>query len=51
MGNGGAWTDFVVTAVAGHLTSNDFDDAYRGWQNCDPVDLFDARVKTFVTQV
>ncbi|GAA5824127.1 hypothetical protein JCM5353_006152 [Sporobolomyces roseus] len=50
MGNGGAWTDFVVTAVAGHLTSNDFDDAYRGWQNCDPVDLFDARVKTFVTQ-
>ncbi|GAA5979660.1 hypothetical protein JCM5350_003800 [Sporobolomyces pararoseus] len=50
MGNGPGFTNFVVTAVAGHLTSNDFDDAYRGWQNCDPVDLFDARVKTFVTQ-
>ncbi|GAA5913674.1 DNA topoisomerase 3 [Sporobolomyces salmoneus] len=50
MGNGPGFTNFVVTAVAGHLTSNDFDDAYRGWQTCDPVDLFDARVKTFVTQ-
>ncbi|GAA5939357.1 DNA topoisomerase 3 [Sporobolomyces koalae] len=49
MGNGNAWTDFVVTSVAGHLTSNDFDDAYRKWQTCDPVDLFEARVKTFVT--
>ncbi|GAA5844939.1 hypothetical protein JCM3766R1_000338 [Sporobolomyces carnicolor] len=47
---GPGFTNFVVTAVAGHLTSNDFDDQYRGWQTCDPVDLFEARVKTFVTQ-
>lgn len=40
-----------MTAVAGHLTSNDFEDQYRKWHSCDPVQLFDAGVKTYVTQV
>lgn len=51
MGAGGGHTDFTVTAVAGHLTSNDFEDQYRKWHSCDPVQLFEARVKTYVTQV
>lgn len=51
MGNGPGHTDFTVTAVAGHLTSSDFDDQYRKWSSCDPRDLFDARIRTFVTQV
>ncbi|POY75102.1 DNA topoisomerase III [Rhodotorula taiwanensis] len=50
MGAGGGHTDFTVTAVAGHLTSNDFEDQYRKWHSCDPVQLFEARVKTYVTQ-
>ncbi|GAA5894632.1 hypothetical protein JCM5296_002915 [Sporobolomyces johnsonii] len=50
MGNGGAWTDFTVTAVAGHLTSSEFDEQYRKWSSCDPRELFDARVRMFVTQ-
>ncbi|CEQ42489.1 SPOSA6832_04328, partial [Sporobolomyces salmonicolor] len=51
MGNGGAWTDFTVTAVAGHLTSSEFDEQYRKWSSCDPRELFDARIRMFVTQV
>lgn len=51
MGPGGGHTDFTVTAVAGHLTSNDFEDQYRKWHSCDPVQLFEARVQTYVTQV
>ncbi|GAA5864271.1 hypothetical protein JCM3774_001276 [Rhodotorula dairenensis] len=50
IGPGGGHTDFTVTAVAGHLTSNDFEDQYRKWHSCDPVQLFDAGVKTYVTQ-
>ncbi|KAG6836236.1 hypothetical protein H0H93_009928 [Arthromyces matolae] len=39
---------FTVTCVAGHLTSNDFSDAHRKWNSCDPFDLFDAPVETFI---
>ncbi|GAA96385.1 uncharacterized protein L969DRAFT_89097 [Mixia osmundae IAM 14324] len=42
------FTDFVVTAVVGHLTANDFDDAHRGWRSCDAFDLFDAPIITFI---
>ncbi|GJN90914.1 hypothetical protein Rhopal_003928-T1 [Rhodotorula paludigena] len=50
MGPGGGHTDFTVTAVAGHLTENDFEDQYRKWYSCDPSQLFDARVLTHVAQ-
>lgn len=50
-GHQGAHSDFTVTSVAGHLTSSDFDDQYRKWHSCDPRDLFDAGIRTFVTQV
>ncbi|BGP08533.1 DNA topoisomerase [Rhodotorula toruloides] len=49
-GHQGAHSDFTVTSVAGHLTSSDFDDQYRKWHSCDPRDLFDAGIRTFVTQ-
>ncbi|BGP16682.1 DNA topoisomerase [Rhodosporidiobolus nylandii] len=48
MGPGPGHVDFTVTAVAGHLSSNDFDEQYRKWHSCDPRDLFDARVRTFI---
>lgn len=49
--NGEAYDDFTVTAVAGHLTSRDFSDQYRKWNSCDPFDLFEAPIITFVSQV
>ncbi|BGP25078.1 DNA topoisomerase [Rhodotorula toruloides] len=49
-GQQGGHSDFTVTSVAGHLTSSDFDDQYRKWHSCDPRDLFDAGIRTFVTQ-
>jgi hypothetical protein len=39
---------FVVTAVAGHLTSYDFDEAHRKWTSCEPFSLFDAHVEVQV---
>ncbi|PPQ85703.1 hypothetical protein CVT26_005857, partial [Gymnopilus dilepis] len=39
---------FTVTAVLGHLTTNDFTEAHRGWNSCDPFDLFDATVATMI---
>ncbi|KAK4047157.1 DNA topoisomerase [Microbotryomycetes sp. JL201] len=42
-------SEFTVTAVAGHLTSNDFESQYRKWHSCDPFELFEARIKQFTT--
>ena len=49
--NGGPYTDFTVTAVAGHLTSSDFPDQYRKWGSCEPYELLDAPIIHFVSQV
>lgn len=46
----GAPTDMVMTSVSGHLMQQDFMDAYRGWQSCDPISLFDAPVVKFCPQ-
>lgn len=40
-----------MTAVKGHLTSSDFEDAYRRWQSVDPMALFDAPIQTFIKDV
>ncbi|KAF8907833.1 DNA topoisomerase [Gymnopilus junonius] len=37
---------FVVTAVVGHLTANDFFETHRSWHSCDAFELFDAAVDT-----
>lgn len=33
---------FIVTAVTGHLTTQDFTDRHRKWSSCDPSELWDA---------
>lgn len=38
----------VFTAVAGHLTSQDFTAQYRYWNSCRPQELFEAPIQTFV---
>lgn len=43
----GTPTDMVMTSVSGHLLSQDFIDAYKQWQSCDPISLFDAPVLKF----
>lgn len=48
---GRGYVDFTVTAVAGHLTSTDFEDQYKKWYSCDPFALFDAPIKTFTSRV
>lgn len=46
----GAPTEMVMTSVSGHLMQQDFLDAYRGWQLCDPISLFDAPVVKYCPQ-
>lgn len=41
-------TDFTVTSVLGHLTSQDFGEDHRKWHSCDPFSLFEANINTFV---
>lgn len=43
----GQQTDMVMTSVSGHLLNHDFIDAYKQWQSCDPISLFDAPVIKF----
>ncbi|GAM88847.1 hypothetical protein ANO11243_068810 [Dothideomycetidae sp. 11243] len=38
----------IMTSVAGHLQSQDFDDRYRSWSSCQPDALFDAGINTYV---
>ncbi len=37
-----------MTSVIGHLQSHDFEGQFRYWNSCDPSQLFDARIDTFV---
>jgi DNA topoisomerase-3 len=41
----------TFTCVAGHVKSSDFSDRYRKWQSCQPVELFEAPIQTFVADV
>lgn len=43
----GTQTDMVMTSVSGHLLTQDFIDAYKQWQSCDPISLFDAPIVKF----
>lgn len=40
-----------VTSVAGHLKSLDFDERFKTWHRCEPEELFDAPVRSFVPDV
>jgi DNA topoisomerase-3 len=48
---GGQQCDMAMTSVTGHLMELDFEDQYRKWHSCDPVDLFQAPVRKRVPQV
>lgn len=48
---GGQQCDMLMTSVTGHLMELEFEDQYRKWHSCDPVDLFQAPVRKKVPQV
>lgn len=33
-----------MTSVSGHLLTYEFSSHFRGWKNCDPIQLFDAPI-------
>lgn len=41
----------LMTSVTGHLMELDFDDQYRKWHSCQPVQLYDLPVHKKVPQV
>ncbi|KAL9936553.1 hypothetical protein V8E36_004621 [Tilletia maclaganii] len=41
--------DVTMTSVLGHITEVEFDEQYRKWKDCDPGELFSARVLTTLT--
>lgn len=40
----------IMTSVSGHLLGFEYPDAYRRWQNCAPIELFDAPVQKYCLQ-
>ena len=38
----------TMTSVLGHLTSQDFDPRYKSWKSCEPSQLFEATIETYV---
>ncbi|QIW96306.1 hypothetical protein AMS68_001824 [Peltaster fructicola] len=40
--------EVTMTSVSGHILSQDFNERYRRWHGCDPADLFDASIETYV---
>ncbi|KAA8547075.1 hypothetical protein F0562_003504 [Nyssa sinensis] len=40
----------LFTSVTGHLMELEFEDRYRKWHSCDPVDLYHAPVRKFVPE-
>jgi DNA topoisomerase III len=34
----------LVTSVVGHVMEMDFDDRFRRWTSCEPIDIFDAPI-------
>lgn len=41
----------IFTSIHGHLMELEFDDRYRKWHSCDPVDLYQAPVRKYVPEV
>jgi DNA topoisomerase-3 len=39
------------TSVSGHLMTNDYTEQYRGWNSCDPIQLFEAPIIKYVPEV
>ena len=43
-------SQMIFYSVAGHLLDKDFDNRYRKWHSCEPLELFDAPIVTFVSE-
>ena len=43
--------DVIFTSVSGHLMQMDFDEKYKGWQQTNPLKLFEAEIVKFVPKV
>ena len=41
----------IFTSVSGHLYDMDFEDSFRNWGSCDPLQLFEAPIIKFVPEV
>lgn len=41
----------IFTSIHGHLMELEFEDRYRKWHSCDPLDLYHAPVRKYVPQV
>lgn len=41
----------LFTSVTGHLMELEFEDRFRKWHSCDPLDLYHAPVRKFVPEV
>ncbi|KAL1592503.1 DNA topoisomerase [Nothophoma quercina] len=42
--------DVTFTCVAGHVVGQDFTERYRKWHSCQPADLFDAPIQSFIAE-
>lgn len=40
----GVQADMVMTSVSGHLLNLEFEEKYRKWWSCSPIQLFDLPV-------
>jgi len=40
----GMQADMVMTSVSGHLLNFEFEEKYRKWWSCSPIQLFDLPV-------
>ncbi|WOH07973.1 hypothetical protein DCAR_0727408 [Daucus carota subsp. sativus] len=40
----------IFTSIHGHLMELEFEDRYRKWHSCDPLDLYHAPVRKYVPQ-
>lgn len=46
----GANSQMVMTSVSGHLLALEFASAYKHWQSCNPLSLFEAPVYKYCPQ-
>lgn len=37
----------IMTSVSGHLIDQDFEQNFKKWNNCSPIDLFESSLVTF----
>ncbi|KAH7082299.1 DNA topoisomerase 3-beta [Paraphoma chrysanthemicola] len=40
----------TFTCVAGHIVAQDFHERFRKWHSCQPADLFDAPIQSFIAE-